>query len=115
MALGANVGGLPPAYRFELCDGTSCTSPLEETVADSSNSWESSLSGNLTADFYTIGITQLEPSLDPQFTMTFDTPINQIGGVPEPSTWAMMLLGLAGLGFAGYRRTKKSATAFAAA
>ncbi len=24
--------------------------------------------------------------------------------VPEPSTWALMLLGLAGLGFAGYRR-----------
>ena len=28
------------------------------------------------------------------------------GGVPEPSTWAMMLLGFAGLGFAGYRRVK---------
>jgi PEP-CTERM motif-containing protein len=27
--------------------------------------------------------------------------------VPEPSTWAMMLIGFAGLGFAGYRRTRK--------
>jgi hypothetical protein len=27
-------------------------------------------------------------------------------GVPEPSTWAMMLLGFAALGFAGYRRPK---------
>lgn len=27
-------------------------------------------------------------------------------GVPEASTWAMMLLGFAGLGFAGYRRTR---------
>ncbi len=27
-------------------------------------------------------------------------------GTPEPSTWAMMLLGFAGLGFAGYRRAK---------
>jgi probable HAF family extracellular repeat protein len=27
--------------------------------------------------------------------------------VPEPSTWAMMLLGFAGLGFAGYRRTRE--------
>jgi fibro-slime domain-containing protein len=26
--------------------------------------------------------------------------------VPEPSTWAMMLLGFAGLGFAGYRKAK---------
>jgi hypothetical protein len=27
-------------------------------------------------------------------------------GVPEPSTWAMLLLGFAGLGFAGYSRSK---------
>jgi hypothetical protein len=34
-------------------------------------------------------------------------------GTPEPSTWAMMMLGFAGLGFAGYRASRKSA-AFAA-
>jgi PEP-CTERM motif len=28
--------------------------------------------------------------------------------VPEPSTWAMMLLGFAGLGFAGYRRARNA-------
>jgi hypothetical protein len=28
-------------------------------------------------------------------------------GVPEPSTWAMMLLGFAGLGYAGYRQSKR--------
>jgi PEP-CTERM motif len=27
-------------------------------------------------------------------------------GVPEPSTWAMLLLGFAGLGFAGWRRAR---------
>jgi PEP-CTERM motif len=27
-------------------------------------------------------------------------------GAPEPSTWAMMLAGFAGLGFAGYRKAK---------
>jgi hypothetical protein len=31
--------------------------------------------------------------------------------VPEPSTWAMMLLGFAGLGFAGYRQRDKLAGA----
>jgi unsaturated chondroitin disaccharide hydrolase len=31
--------------------------------------------------------------------------------VPEPSTWAMMLLGFAGVGFAGYRRARVSRTA----
>ena len=34
--------------------------------------------------------------------------------VPEPATWAMMLLGFAGLGFAGYRREKTDRAAFAA-
>jgi PEP-CTERM motif len=27
--------------------------------------------------------------------------------VPEPSTWAMMLVGFAGLGFAGYRKARE--------
>ncbi len=31
--------------------------------------------------------------------------------VPEPSTWAMMLLGFAGLGFAGYRASRRTAAA----
>jgi hypothetical protein len=35
--------------------------------------------------------------------------------VPEPSTWAMMLFGFGGLGFAGYRRTLKGAEAAAKA
>jgi len=37
--------------------------------------------------------------------LTLEDPgISVLGGVvPEPSTWAMMLLGFAGLGFAGYR------------
>jgi hypothetical protein len=30
-------------------------------------------------------------------------------GTPEPSTWAMMLVGFAGLGFAGYRKSRRRA------
>jgi hypothetical protein len=37
------------------------------------------------------------------------------GTVPEPSTWAMLLIGFAGLGFAGYRKAKTPRTAFTAA
>ena len=37
-----------------------------------------------------------------------------VAAVPEPSTWAMMLLGFAGLGYAGYRRARLSRAAFAA-
>jgi len=38
----------------------------------------------------------------------------QVAAVPEPSTWAMMLLGFAGVGFAAYRR-KRNTLANAAA
>jgi phospholipase/lecithinase/hemolysin len=33
------------------------------------------------------------------------------GAVPEPSTWAMLLVGFAGLGFAGYRSARKEIAA----
>ena len=36
-----------------------------------------------------------------QFSATFTT------AVPEPSTWAMMILGFAGIGFMGYRRKQQ--------
>jgi hypothetical protein len=38
-----------------------------------------------------------------------------VSAVPEPSTWAMMILGFAGVGFMAYRRSRKSTTALAAA
>jgi hypothetical protein len=31
----------------------------------------------------------------------------QVAAVPEPSTWAMMILGFAGVGFMAYRRSRK--------
>jgi hypothetical protein len=38
-----------------------------------------------------------------------------IVGTPEPSTWAMMLIGFAGLGFAGYRKAHSARTTLSAA
>ena len=40
---------------------------------------------------------------------TIGTATVSISSVPEPSAWAMMLLGFGGLGFAGYRRVAKVA------
>jgi PEP-CTERM motif len=40
---------------------------------------------------------------DGKFTLAVNS------AIPEPSTWAMMLLGFAGLGFAGYRQRQKFA------
>jgi hypothetical protein len=36
-----------------------------------------------------------------RFTLT------QVGGVPEPSTWAMMILGFSGVGFMAFRRKSR--------
>jgi hypothetical protein len=45
---------------------------------------------------------------------TFNATFSLSGAViPEPSTWAMMLLGFAGLGFAGYRHARKARPATA--
>jgi PEP-CTERM motif len=44
--------------------------------------------------------------------ITFNQPLGgngDVGSVPEPSTWAMMILGFAGIGFMAYRRKSKSA------
>jgi hypothetical protein len=42
-------------------------------------------------------------------------PFQMAVATPEPSTWAMMLLGFAGLGFAAYRRTQRGAASLPAA
>jgi len=39
------------------------------------------------------------------------TEFQSLSGAPEPSTWALMLLGFAGLGYAGYRRARTVRTA----
>jgi hypothetical protein len=38
-----------------------------------------------------------------------------VASVPEPSTWAMMLLGFASLGFAGYRKARTARLAYVGA
>jgi len=49
-------------------------------------------------------ITNNDPS---DFQLLFSP--NLVAGVPEPSTWAMMILGFAGIGFLAYRRRSKPA------
>ena len=51
---------------------------------------------------------------DPATITQFNATFSLTGAVvPEPSTWAMMLLGFAGLGYAAYRKTKNERTVFA--
>jgi PEP-CTERM motif len=41
--------------------------------------------------------------------------VSGVAAIPEPSTWAMMLLGFAGLGFAAYRKAHSARAALSAA
>jgi hypothetical protein len=57
--------------------------------------------------FHTVG------GIDPNSDGPYDVIVN--ASVPEPSIWAMMLLGFAGLGFVGHRKAKTGRTAYFAA
>jgi PEP-CTERM motif len=46
-------------------------------------------------------------STEPDFYVMDNVTYGTGTATPEPATWAMMLLGFAGLGFAAYRRTRK--------
>jgi hypothetical protein len=65
-------------------------------------------SGTEVISFSTVGLNQrgYDVGLD-KVSLTLSS------GVPETSTWAMMLLGFAGLGFVGYRTSRKNAAALA--
>jgi PEP-CTERM motif len=73
------------------------------------------LSGSSTFDGQTIASLGLTPGT---YVYTWggsaaqgDSLTVKIRSIPEPSTWAMMLMGFAGLGLAGYRATRKGAAA----
>jgi PEP-CTERM motif len=61
--------------------------------------------GGIAPDWLRVGADIVGGDLAPTFNEAFS-----VSGsvVPEPSTWAMMLLGFAGLGFAGYRRARRA-------
>ncbi len=52
--------------------------------------------------YFTEALLRLQNVLDGQPDWVLYSPAEAT--VPEASTWAMMLIGFAGLGFAGYRR-----------
>jgi hypothetical protein len=51
------------------------------------------------------------PGTGPNFTGSFSVAAPVVAAVPEPSTWAMLILGFAGVGFMAYRRRKPATLA----
>lgn len=94
----------PNYYDFQLCSGAFCSAgkKLSDVVLDGGNSWRDAISASLAPGLYTIGLTQNGTGPDPTFNIIFATP----AAIPEPTTWAMMLVGFGGLG-AMLRRAKR--------
>ena len=81
----SNMGWTPYEFAFTPTDSSFRLSFVSATIGDSGNAQYPQAFG---------------PALD-NVTVT--------AAVPEPSTWAMMILGFAGVGFMTYRRRNKSA------
>ena len=64
---------------------------------------------SFTADAIMVNFAGLAPPNGAQFILDVTTGSATTPAVPEPSTWAMVILGFAGIGFMGYRRNSKLA------
>jgi hypothetical protein len=101
-------------------------STLIEDPATIAADWPGALPVNMNVFDDPIALLEIPENGDTSLTFSFldrNAPLNgpllangimidpQIPGlpVPEPSTWAMMLLGFAGLGLAGYRTSRRNA------
>jgi len=107
----------PIQLPFTLADGF----PLGATSGTFSHTYDLStallLAGSVTTE--AAFITGLEAGLAYVNIHDANFPGGEIRGqlvptVPEPSTWAMMILGFAGIGFTAYRRSCKSTMALSA-
>lgn len=75
-------------------------------AGDTIDAWNFALAGpNAPAALNTGSGWALQTLTPPEFSGAFDV---EGSVVPEPSTWAMMLLGFAGLGFVGYCQTLRA-------
>ena len=97
-----NYGGYFDNYgvMFTLSNG--------DVVDLYSNGWIAG-PGNPTppsTDYYGVVVGYTDPVNG--FTADYTSADGLMFSAPEPSTWAMMVLGFAGLGFAGYRSSRKA-------
>ncbi len=117
----SGASGSPPTENFQIHGGaanyfTNLTLTGPDCVAACAT-----VSANFTAGTITYNWsagTDAGIPVGATFDLNFaswNNDVSAVTAVPEPSTWAMMLLGIAGLGFVASRRRRKSSTAVAIA
>ena len=67
---------------------------------------------NFTGPFDEVIFTTQAPAFEVD-NLALGGPVNQVGSVPETSTWAMMILGFLGMGFMAHRRKSGARLRFA--
>lgn len=106
------AGATTQKWGVTLGGGAEQFSTLMNTPSESQTPWTLQ-----TMDFVATGTSEVlnfmaigTPAGGPPVALLSDV---SLSAIPEPATWALMVLGFGGLGFAAYRRTKRSAAAFA--
>ena len=105
-----------PFNDLTLLQGAASATPAAETFAAPAVALASAptLEISLTAQANVVDVAFANGGTT--FTGDIEPTVVSVGSaVPEPSTWAMLFVGFACLGFAGYRRTKVGPVSFAAA
>ena len=107
---GIHDNSLAPASNHIVWSTITLTSGQSVTLGATMASNATAQGGEATADAFSTGYFALR-ALTPGATYTTDNGVvflssfdSLTGSVPEPSTWAMMILGFAGVGFMTYRR-----------
>ena len=102
------LADLSTASLLNVTESTDLVIPTVLSYVDIGALVNLSCSNAGSCDLSHAGILSFAP-LPNGLTFTSDSGVFLAGlssGVPEPSTWAMMVIGFAGLGFAGCRRRK---------
>ena len=99
------VNGQVSTETYRVSDNLGNSSDF--SLASNGNSGATTIGFAATGNVVTIaaitGLPEFDFFID---NIHFNEPL--VLGVPEPSTWAMMILGFAGVGFMAYRRSRKS-------
>ncbi len=105
MSLSPFSATLPSAFSGCDSNGDNCTGGflLPEHGFSGWTTYTTTIVANATTE--TLSFLAAGSKAEPPFALISD--VSLTSSVPEPSTWAMMLVGFGGLGFAAYRRRRK--------
>jgi hypothetical protein len=111
-ALSFKMGSTTGSEEWEVWGSNSPTLGLTYVTSGTSDGSSVSLPG--TYEYYFFGLDTSDRQWHDNVLLTSltGTPTNLTNPVPEPSTWAMLILGFFGIGFLAYRQKGKPALRF---